>query len=88
VSGDFWRIGLAFCEFGSPETGIELQKPAIGGLSAGVTGYYSEHRTAWLEREGSNLDTVNWKSGALAYPREISEPIFAGTDNPFETIGF
>jgi hypothetical protein len=62
-SPQLWKLGV----WRPP---AELQKPAIGGpaiggFSAGIGAQYSEHRTAWLGREDSNLRMGESKSPAL-----------------------
>jgi hypothetical protein len=49
VTRDFCRIGLSVREFGSSETGAELQKPANSGLFCPLRGGTSDLGTAWLE---------------------------------------
>jgi hypothetical protein len=65
VAGDFSRNGLRVLQFGSSETGAELQKPANSGLFSPLRGTISGFRTAWLGREDSNLRMVESKSTAL-----------------------
>jgi hypothetical protein len=48
VAGDFCRIGLRVLQFGSSETGAELQKPANSGLFSSLGGGASGLGTAWL----------------------------------------
>src|ERR1700733_13226634 len=59
VAGDFSRKGLRVLEFGSSETGAELQKPAKSGPFSALRGTFSGFRTAWLGREDSNLYIPN-----------------------------
>ena len=46
--GDFCRNGMRVCQFGSSETGAELQKPANSGLFCALTGGTPDLGTAWL----------------------------------------
>jgi hypothetical protein len=48
VTGDFCRIDLSVREFGSSETGAELQKPANSGLFCSLRGGTSGLGTGWL----------------------------------------
>lgn len=54
VAGDFFQNGLRDLQFGSSETGAELQKPANSGLFCFLRGDPSDFESAWLPREGSN----------------------------------
>jgi hypothetical protein len=45
---DFCRNGVRLCQFGSSETGAELQKPANSGLFCSLRGSTSDFGNAWL----------------------------------------
>ena len=63
--GDFCRNGPRVLQFGSSETGRELQKAANSGLFCPLRGGNSDLGTAWLGREDSNLRMGESKSPAL-----------------------
>jgi hypothetical protein len=70
VTRDFARNGLVVLQFGSPETGAELQKPANCGLFSSLRGPNFGLKTAWLAREDSNLDMANWNRTLSAVREE------------------
>jgi hypothetical protein len=63
----FAEMPCEFCQFGSSETGTELQKPANSGLFCPLRGRASALGTGWLGREGSNFRMVESKNLSLSF---------------------
>ena len=71
-------ISLSNCRDWESRDGAPIWiRPPLAGTSRIRQGTISSCRTAWLGREDSNLEMANWKSGALACPREDAEPLSA-----------
>jgi hypothetical protein len=82
-------ISLLDCPIWESRDGAPTYKiPQLAGLSRTSIGTISSCNTAWLGRDDSNLEMANWKSDALACPREAAEPLFAELHKSLETFGF